>query len=273
MKLRDFLYSLMVALLTFYIYAPIVWIFITSIKPPGEEFRIPIEYLPSRPSIENYEIIFLEMGFQRYIFNSFVVATCTTAIVLLLSSMAAYAIARLKFKYNLNVLLLILTAGMMPPIVTVITIFMIMRALGLLDTLLALIPPYTVWSLPLAVWIMTAYLVSIPKELEDSAKVDGCTPFKIFYKIILPLAKPGLFSAGILTFIYCLGELMFALTLTFTPRSQTLTVGLLNLRTVHYVPWGQMCAATISALLPVFFIVLVFQKWIIRGLTVGALKY
>lgn len=261
------------ATVVIYCLFPIAWIFITSIKPPGAEFHIPIEYIPSKVSLENYMEIFVEHKFQYYLLNSLVVASATTILVLAIGSLSAYAIARLRFRFRIASLLTILVVGMMPTIVMILPIFLIIRELGLMNTWLGLIIPHTIFSLPIAVWLLASYFAELPFDLEDAAKIDGYTPFSIYRKIIMPLSVPGLFSAGILAFIASWGEFMFALTMTHTIQARTALVLITTLPGAYHLKWGMINAGVILTLIPIIVIVLVFQKWVMRGLTAGAVRY
>jgi len=261
------------AIIVIYCLFPIAWIFITSIKPPGAEFHIPIEYIPSKVSLDNYIEIFVKHKFHYYLLNSLVVASATTILVLAIGSLSAYAIARLRFRFRILSLLTILVVGMMPSIVMILPIFLIIRELGLMNTWLGLIITHTIFSLPIAVWLLASYFAELPFDLEDAAKIDGYTPFSIYRKIIMPLSVPGLFSAGILAFIASWGEFMFALTLTHTIQARTALVLITTLPGAYHLKWGMINAGVILTLIPIIVIVLVFQKWVMRGLTAGAVKY
>ena len=261
------------AIIVIYCLFPIAWIFITSIKPPGAEFHIPIEYIPSKVSLDNYIEIFVKHKFHYYLLNSLVVASATTILVLAIGSLSAYAIARLRVRFRILSLLTILVVGMMPSIVMILPIFLIIRELGLMNTWLGLIITHTIFSLPIAVWLLASYFAELPFDLEDAAKIDGYTPFSIYRKIIMPLSVPGLFSAGILAFIASWGEFMFALTLTHTIQARTALVLITTLPGAYHLKWGMINAGVILTLIPIIVIVLVFQKWVMRGLTAGAVKY
>lgn len=261
------------AVIMIYCLFPIAWIFITSIKSPGAEFSIPIEYMPSKVSLDNYIEIFAEHKFHYYLLNSLVVASAATVLALAIGSLSAYAIARLRFRFKTSSLLTILVVGMMPGIVMILPIFLIIRELGLMNSWLGLIIPHAVFSLPITVWLLASYFAELPFDLEDAAKIDGYTPFSIYRKIIMPLSVPGLFSAGILAFIASWGEFMFALTLTHTIQARTALVLIATLPGAYHLKWGMINAGVILTLIPIIVIVLVFQKWVMRGLTAGAVKY
>jgi multiple sugar transport system permease protein len=267
---RSGFYVLLV-LAALYCLGPFIWQAITSVKPAAELTSLP-PVLPSQPTASHYVSVFEGHPFLRIIANSFVVASCTTALSLIVGSLAAFALAKLGIGRRGLILALILSASMFPPIATVSPLYIIVRALGLRDTLVALIMTYTTFSLPLTIWVLTNFFRNIPDELYLASSVDGCTPFQSFYKIILPLAAPGLFATAILVFIFSWNEFLFALTFTSTVASRTIPVGIALFPGLHEVPWGDIAAASIVVTVPLIVLVFVFQKRIIEGLTAGAVR-
>jgi multiple sugar transport system permease protein len=247
----------------------------TSLKVPGTEFRPPVRYWPEQLSLESYRVV-LGPGFQIQdaILNSLIVSSVVTAGALFLASLSAYAIARLKFHYKIQSLVLIQLAGMIPPIVVIAPTFVLIRSLGLLSTLPGLILPNIAYSIPLSTWLMASYFASLPFELEDAAKVDGYPPFQVFWRVMMPLAAPGLFSAGILAFLGSWGEFMLAFTVSLgLPQAQTVPVAILGFSQAFQLQWAWVAAGIMLSLIPVILLVLLFQKWVIQGLTAGAVKY
>jgi multiple sugar transport system permease protein len=266
---------LLTALIAAWCLTPLYWIIITSLKVPGSEFRLPVEYWPSRLSIESYEVVLgPTFRIQNAILNSLIVSSAVTAAALFLASLSAYAIARLRFRYRIESLLLLQIAGMVPAIVVIGPTFVLLRSLGLLATLPGMILPNISYNLPLSSWLMASYFAGLPFELEDAAKVDGQTPFRIFWQIVLPLAAPGLFSAGVLAFLGSWGEFILAFTVSLgLPRVQTVPVAVIGFSQAFQLQWSWVSAGIVLSLLPLIVTVLIFQKWVIRGLTAGALKY
>jgi ABC-type glycerol-3-phosphate transport system permease component len=252
--------------------APLYWILLTSFKPPGTEFRLPVQYWPSNFSVESYRVVLGE-GFQiqRAILNSLIVSSTALIGTLLLGALAAYAIARLKFKYKIQSLLAIQVAGMIPPIVVIAPTFVLVRALGLLGTLAGMALPNMAYGIPLTTWLLASYFSGIPYELEDAARVDGASPFTIFWRIMLPLAAPGLFSVGVIAFLGSWGEFMLAFTVSLgLPRVQTVPVAILSYSQAFQLQWTWVSAGIVLSLLPVIALVLIFQKRVIQGLMAGA---
>jgi multiple sugar transport system permease protein len=264
-------FYILLVLVGLYCLGPFLWQFITSLKPPAELTTLP-PLLPHSPISENYVSIFKDHPFFRIIANSLVVATSTTVLSLVIGSLAAFALAKLEVKKKGLILAFILSVSMFPPIVTVSPLYIIIRALGMRDTVLALIITYTTFSLPLTIWVLTSFFRNLPNEIYLASRVDGCTPFQSFYKIILPLSTPGLFATAILVFIFSWNEFLFALTFTSTVASRTIPVGIALFPGVHEVPWGEIAAASVVVTIPIVILAFAFQRRIIEGLTAGAIK-
>jgi multiple sugar transport system permease protein len=269
MRRCGFYFSLI--LLVFYCSGPLLWQLITSLKPDYELTIIP-PVLPVKPTVSHYLSIFREQTFLRIIFNSAAVASSTTILSLLIGSLCAFGLAKLRVRYKTIILAFILSVSMFPPISTVSPLYIIIRAIGLRDTLPALIITYTTFSLPVSVWILTNFFREIPDEIYFAARVDGCSPFQIFYKIIFPLALPGISAAAILIFIFSWNEFLFALTFTSTTASRTIPVAIALFPGLHEIPWGDIAAASVVVTVPLILIVFAFQRRIIEGLTSGAVK-
>ena len=269
MKRAGFYFLLILTIL--YCSSPLIWQFITSLKPDYELTKIP-PVLPLSPIAGHYISIFTGHPFIRIILNSMVVASSTTILSLIIGSLAAFGLAKLKIRYKAIILGFVLSVSMFPPIATVSPLYLVIRALGLRDTLWALIITYTTFSLPLSIWILANFFREVPDEIYLAARVDGCSTFQAFYKIMLPLSAPGLFTTAILVFIFSWNEFLFALTFTSTPASRTIPVGIALFPGLHEVPWGDIAAASIVVTIPLIILVFAFQKRIIEGLTAGAVK-
>jgi multiple sugar transport system permease protein len=266
--------TLVTALVALFGLLPLYWLLITSFKLPGTEFRLPVEYWPSNFSVESYRVVLgPDFQVQRAILNSLIVSSTAMLGTLLLGSLAAYAIARLRFRYKLQSLLAIQIAGMIPPIVVIAPTFVLIRALGLLGTLPAMALPNMAYGIPLTTWLVASYFTTIPFELEDAARVDGASPWTTFWRIMLPLAAPGLFSAGVLAFLGSWGEFMLAFTVSLgLPQVQTVPVAILSFSQAFQLQWTWVSAGTVLSLIPIIMLVLVFQKWVVRGLIAGAVQ-
>jgi multiple sugar transport system permease protein len=244
---------------------------ITSLKPDETITRLP-PVLPERVTMDHYISVFAVRPFLKNMANSAVVAFMTTALSIGIGSLCAFGLAKLRVRFKPLILGFVLSASMFPAIATVSPLYLIIRGVGLRDTLSALVLTYTSFSLPLSVWILTNFFRQIPDEIYHAARVDGCTPFQCFYRIMLPISGPGLFTAAILVFIFSWNEFLFALTFTATEASRTVPVAIALFPGVHEVPWGDIAAASVAVTVPLIVMVFAFQRRIIEGMTAGAVK-
>lgn len=251
---------------------PIMWLISLSLKTPatvGDGRLIPKEW-----SFDNYSSIFHQDIFTKALRNSIGIAAISTVIAVTLASLAAYAIARLDFPGKRLILGASLTIAMFPPVSIVGPLYDMWRTLGLYDTWAGLIIPYMTFTLPLAIFTLSAFFREIPWELEQAAQMDGATPAQAFRKVILPLAAPGVFTTAILVFIYAWNDFIFALSLTSTTRAQTVPPAIQSFTGVSQftAPTGAIAAAAIIVTIPIVIMVLFFQRRIVAGLTAGAVK-
>lgn len=269
--MRKLAFPAMLLLVALYCTGPVLWQAVTSVKPDPELTSLP-PVLPEHPTFSHYISIFTGHPFLRVILNSTVVAGATTVLALLLGSFAAFGLAKLRVRHTALILGLVLSVSMFPPIATVSPLYLIIRALGLRDTWWALIVTYTTFSLPFSIWVLTNFFRSIPDEIYLASKVDGCTPLQSFFRVMLPLAAPGIFTTALLVFIFSWNEFLFALTFTSTTASRTIPVAIALFPGLHEVPWGDIAAASIVVISPLILLVFAFQRRIIEGLTAGAVK-
>lgn len=269
--IKKTVFYLALGLVAAYCTAPLLWQLLTSLKPDWELTKLP-PLLTRHPTGIHYISIFTGFPFLRVIANSFVTALSTTFLSLGLGSLCAFALAKLNVFGKTLLLGFILSVSMFPPIATISPLYLIIRALGLRDTLWALIITYTTFSLPLAIWILTNFFKEIPDEIFLAARVDGCSLIQSFYKIMLPLSAPGLFATAILVFIFSWNEFLFALTFTSTASSRTIPVAIALFPGLHEIPWGEIAAASVVVTVPLILLVFFFQRRIIEGLTAGAVK-
>ncbi|MER7013588.1 carbohydrate ABC transporter permease [Saccharopolyspora sp. NPDC000359] len=251
---------------------PFYWLVNTSLKTGAELSSGSL--LPTQPSLHNYLEVLQDGEFLTALGNSVVVGVVTTSLALLLASFAAYALARLKLPRKGLVLAAVLSVTTFPVIAIAAPMFKIWSDLGLYDTLLGLIIPKLTFALPMAIFVLTSFFREIPFELEESALVDGATPFQAFRRVILPLAVPGIATTAILVFISVWNEFLLAVTLTSTPSARTVPVAIAFFAGTNEFdqPIGTISAASVIVTLPLLLLVLVFQKRIVAGLTAGAIK-
>ena len=269
-KVKKIIFLLIAAVIFGVILFPPVVLFLTSIKTELDALSFPPKWI-FKPTLDNYTEIFEFSPFARYLLNSFIVASLNTGVVLVLGSFAAYSLARFRFKGADDIAFWILSVRMMPPVAAIIPIYIIMRNLRLLDTPWSLVITYLTFNLPFAVWMMRSFFREIPREIEESALVDGCSIFRSFRSIALPLVAPGLAATGILTFIFSWNEFLFALILTGS-KAVTLPVGITGYMKETGINWGYMTAGGALALIPVIVFTILAQKHLVKGLTMGALK-
>lgn len=251
---------------------PFLWQFLTSIKPMSEISAIPAKWIPSEINIQYYFNVFEKHPFGRYLMNSFIVAVCTTVLGLLVGASAAYALARLRFKGKKILLMAILSISMFPAIATLSPIYLLLKQFNLLNTYPGLIIPYITFALPLAIWLLTNFFSQLPKGFEEAASIDGCSRAGIFFKIMLPLIKPAIFSVALIVFINAWNEYIYALTFMTNDLMRTVPVGIAMFPSNYEMPWGDMAAGSVIVTVPLIILVLIFQKKIIAGLTTGGVK-
>ncbi len=251
---------------------PALWILLTSLKTEAELVSRPITWWPAAPTLANYTQAFSEQPLLRYIGNSLAVAGGATLVSLVVSGLAAYAIARLNLRRRQLILTCIVASSMFPLVTLLVPIFETLRSLGLLNTYTALILPYTVLNLPVCTLVLVSFFQSIPRDLENAAMIDGCTRLGALWRVVLPLAAPGVFTAGILAFVNAWDEFLLALSLNSNPSMRTLPVGITLYQGEFTFPWPIISAALIVAIVPVAVLIALFQERVVGGLTQGGLK-
>lgn len=250
---------------------PVLWQIITSLKPDPALIRLP-PILPEEPTLNHYRSVLAQSSLDRVLVNTVAVASGATALAIVLGGLCAFGLARLPISGKPVILGLVLSVSMFPPIATLGPLYLLVRALGLRDTLLALTLVHTTYVLPLSIWALTSFFRQIPVELYWAARVDGCSPVRAVRAVILPAALPGIMVTALLVFIFSWNEFMFALTLTATERARTAPVAIALFPGLHEVPWGDMAAASLIVTAPVVLLAVLFQRHIVAGLTAGSVK-
>ena len=251
---------------------PALWVLLTSLKSEAELVQQPISYLPQAPSLANYARAFADQPLLSYLGNSFIVAGLATLGSLLVATGAAYAIARLNLRHRQLVLTAIVASSMFPLVTLLVPIFETMRVLGLLNSYTALVLPYVVLNLPVCTLVLVSFFQSIPRDLENAALIDGCTRIGALVQVVLPLAAPGLFTAGILAFVNAWDEFLLALSLNASAGMRTVPVGITLYQGEFAFPWPIISAALVVAIVPVAVLIALFQERVVGGLTQGGLK-
>ena len=251
---------------------PLLWIFKMSIITRSELFQSPPTVLPNTTNGSEYAQIFGDAAFQQALINSCIISGVTTVICLFFGSLAAYAIARLRFGFKGIIMTLILAISIFPGVAIIAPLFIQFSTFGIIDTLASVIITDVVFALPLTVWLLVAFFRELPRDLEEAAKVDGATTIQAFRKVIVPLAAPGVFTTAILTFIFAWNEFLFATTFLLTPQTQPVTVVIPNFASQYTTDYGAQAAAAVVVTVPLVIMVLIFQRRIVSGLTAGAVK-
>jgi multiple sugar transport system permease protein len=248
---------------------PVAWQVVTSLRPEEE---LTSAGLPLRLSLASWEAVLVGRPFARALWNSFLVASVTTLVSIALGAAAAFALARLPLRSRRLVLGLALATSMFPPIATVSPLYLVIRALGLRDTLTGLVLPSIGFAMPLAIWILTDFFASVPDDLYRAARVDGCSPLQALTRVFAPVAAPAVATTAILVFVQAWNELLFALTFTSSPERRTVPVAIALFAAEHKEPWGEIAAASVIATLPLLVVTLIFHRRVVAGLTAGAVK-
>ncbi len=273
------LYGLMILTLIG-IYAPLAWLIISSISTRKELLSVPPHWIPHQPTLRNYLAIILSPKgsstvarmFKFALFNSFLVSASVTIISLVIGSLAAYAFARIRFPLRRPGLLMIMGTRMLPAISIIIPLYIIASNTGILDTPLVLIMVYLSFTLPFVVWIMASFFQTIPVELEDAARIDGCSRLGALWRVILPISGPGLVATAIFSFLLAWDEFFFALIFTSTFKAKTVPVAIAEFTGRHAIDYSSMATGGVLAAVPPVLLALIFQRYIVSGLTAGAVK-
>jgi multiple sugar transport system permease protein len=260
---------------------PLVWLFLSTVQTEGSLLRVPPRILPQALTFRNYVDIFAPAAFGENsgqstfllaLRNSVVVSLGTTAVAMLFGTTAAYAFARFNIPRKRTILLVVLGSQLLPPISLIIPLFRMFKSAALLDTLWSLILAYSTFSIPFVVWIMVGYFQSVPRELEEAARIDGASRFQAFVQVALPLAAPGLAATAIFTLLNAWDEFFFALIFTSTYAAKTVPIALAEFIGRHSVNWGLLVTGGFIASLPPIVLSLAFYRYIVSGLAAGGLK-
>ncbi len=281
---KAFLYTL-IALIIFWTLAPLLWILVSSVSTRAELYSIPPHWIPKQPTLQAYKKVLITGEsfrggagisaaelMRKGILNSVIISVATTALVMTFAPLLSYAFSRLRFKGRS--LFFYLTIGIiaLPSWPVLIGLFSEFSALGLLDTRIGLILLSFTFRLPFETWFMKGYFESVSREIEDAARIDGCTHFQTLYRVSIHVVLPGLIAVSIISFLFTWNMFAAPLVLTYTLRSKPLTVAMTEFIGQYYVFWDLMSAGTILAVVPPVLIVLFFQKYIVKGLSAGAIK-
>ena len=279
-RINSAIIALLLIMVLLTILGPFYWTFITSVSPSTNIHKRPPQWIPTRISFAHYLEIFestsmasgVSYEFMRGLINSTIIAVSVTIIALFFGSLAAYSVVRLSVPFGKIITLLVLLTQMLPPVVIVIPLYFIASKIGMLDTKSFLILTYLAFSLPLAIWILEGYFKSLPASVEESALIDGCNRLQVLFKVVLPLSGPALFTAGLFVFLASWNEFLMALVLTSSLASKTMPVAIAEFMGRFTTNYGLMATAGIIGSVPPLAFASFFQKYMISGITAGAVK-
>jgi len=251
---------------------PFYWMVNTSLKPMSEVFKSPPAFYPSQLSWAGYVNIWATRLMGRFFLNSTIISVGSTLLAMALSALAAYGFSRFRLRWEQPLILILLLTQMLPGTLLIIPYFQLMAKLRLINSYLSLILAYVSFALPFSTWMLVGFFRSIPLELDEAAMVDGCTRVGAFWRVILPLSVPGLVAVAIFTFLLAWNAYVFALVLTTDPKMFPLSVGIANMLGEYQVAWNEMMAAAVLATLPVFILYGFLERYLVQGITAGAIK-
>jgi multiple sugar transport system permease protein len=259
--------------------APFAWLVISSVSSQADLITVPLPWFPAHPTLDRLAALTFgsttdnsALGFRAALGNSIVIVSATTAIAMVTGVIAAYAFARLHFPGRDKLVFVFLATYMLPPIAIILPVYQFLSGFGLLDTRIALIAVYAGFVTPFVIWLMRGYFENISPELDDAARVDGCSRLGALWRVMLPVSLPGLFSTAVLAFLLCWDEFFYALILTQTSNSQTLPVAINDFIGRHSTDFGLLAAGGLIAAIPPVVIAFVCQRYIVSGLTAGSVK-
>lgn len=270
--LKSTILHIVLSISTLLIVMPFLWLFATSIKHVDEIFTRAPRFIPNNPTLENYRFIFSETPVPRYFLNSLIVASATAIIGTVLTCLAAYALSRFQFRGKIAYMTMLLVTQMFPAALFLAPLYIVLRNYHLVNTRWALIFSYSTFVIPFCTWMLKGYFDGIPTDLEESAMVDGASRMGALRTILLPLAAPGLATAVLFAFLLGWQEFMFAIAYVQSDNLRTLPVGIALMQSTYGVAYGYLMAAAVVVTIPIIILFAFLQRFLIRGLTAGAVK-
>ena len=268
---KSLIYSV-VAVYLFITVAPLIWVLSTSFKPNQEAISFPPKFLPDHPTLENYLFVLTDSKLVLSLINSLIVSVGSTALSVTVSALGGYAFARYDFKGKNLMMSTILALFMIPVVINIIPLYIMLANAGLLNSLLALVLTFQILIIPLNIFLLKNYFESLPKELEEAALIDGCSKLGALIRVTLPMSLPGFLIAAILSFRFSWNEFVLPVVLSNKPDSMIFQVALYQFISLYRIDWGYLTAGINIAIIPVVVLMLIFQKKMIRGLTLGAVR-
>ena len=268
---KSLIYSV-IAVYLFITVAPLVWVLSTSFKPNQEAISFPPKFLPDHPTLENYLFVLTDSKLVLSLLNSLIVSVGSTALSVTVSALGGYAFARYDFKGKNLIMSTILALFMIPVVINIIPLYIMLANIGLLNSLVALVLTFQILIIPLNIFLLKNYFESLPKELEEAALIDGCSKLGALIRVTIPMSLPGFLIAAILSFRFSWNEFVLPVVLANKPDSMIFQVALYQFISLYRIDWGYLTAGINIALIPVVVLMLIFQKKMIRGLTLGAVR-
>jgi multiple sugar transport system permease protein len=265
--------SLMTWLLVLMISFPLLWMLITSVKPQSELFASPPTFLPREVTFEHYRRLLEDTPFIQYFFNSLLLASTTTVLVVAVATLAAYSLVRFSYPGREKLAVVVLFTYLLPSVVLIAPLYFMLVGLGLANTLSSLVIAYTTFALPYAIWLLRSFMEGLPEDLESAAMVDGATRMGAFVDVVLPQALPGIISTALFTFILSWNEYLYALVLVNSDETRPLTTGVMNmLVTAFNIEWSLLMAASVMMSIPLIVIFALLQRYLTSSINAGGVK-
>jgi multiple sugar transport system permease protein len=268
---KSLIYSV-IAVYLFITVAPLVWVLSTSFKPNQEAISFPPKFLPDHPTLENYFFVLTDSKLVLSLINSLIVSVGSTALSVTVSALGGYAFARYDFKGKNLLMSTILALFMIPVVINIIPLYIMLANVGLLNSLVALVLTFQILIIPLNIFLLKNYFESLPKELEEAALIDGCSKLGALIRVTIPMSLPGFIIAAILSFRFSWNEFVLPVVIANKPDSMIFQVALYQFISLYRIDWGYLTAGINIAIIPVVVLMLIFQKKMIRGLTLGAVR-
>lgn len=251
---------------------PVLWGLFTSLKSPAEVNLFPPTLIPAEFTLENFQSVIFGSAFLRYLFNSVLVTAICILVATIVAAHSAYAVTNFHIRFRNQIMFLILMTSMIPPVVMLVPLYMMSVKIGLYDTHFLLILIYTAWRIPVLTWILRGFFEKLPKDIIEAGTLDGCSKPMIFYRLILPISKPGIVAAALLSAVYVWNDFLVSSTFTSKDSLRMLSVGLYNYITQYGIQWGNLMAAVMISIVPMIILFVLLQRHFVEGMAAGAVK-
>ena len=251
---------------------PVLWAITTALKTDGEVNSFPPTLLPGKLNLGNFSAVIFQSDFPKYLLNSVIVTVICILVATLIAAHAAYALTNFRIRHKKQMMFIILMTSMVPPVAMLVPLYMLSVKLGLYDTRFLLILIYTAWRVPVLAWILRGFFEKLPKELMEAGIIDGCSQAMVFYRIILPISKPGIVSAALLSAVYVWNDFLVSSTFTTKNELRMLSIGLYNYISQYGIQWGKLMAAVTISIVPIVILFVLLQRHFVEGMAAGAVK-